>query len=98
MIAPNTTPGPWVAVDGMIGPRLSNDSGIQIKVARVAGYTEAAPLDVMIDAQANAHLIAAAPELYKALERMLAMHGSDAAEEAAHGAIAALRKARGETA
>lgn len=43
---------------------------------------------------ANAHLIAAAPELYEALEQALAVHGESYSWGTA--AKAALRKARGE--
>lgn len=54
------TPGPWEVRGQFIGPRLSDDSGIIIKVARVAG------LDA--EAEANACLIAAAPTLLAHLE------------------------------
>lgn len=49
------TPGPWEVRGQFIGPRLSSDSGIQIKVARVAGTDE--------NSVANARLIAGAPLL-----------------------------------
>lgn len=55
------TPGPWFVKGQFIGPRLSEDSGIQLKVARVAGDETDA------EADANAHLIAAAPDLLEAL-------------------------------
>ena len=45
---------------------------------------------------ANAHLIAAAPELYEALDRMVALFMTENGEDVA-GARAALAKARGET-
>lgn len=56
------TPGPWFVSGPFIGPRLSPDSGIQIKVARVAGdETDAEVI-------ANARLIAAAPDLLAELK------------------------------
>ncbi|MBS4048069.1 MAG: hypothetical protein KG075_17115 [Alphaproteobacteria bacterium] len=56
----NFTPGPWEVRGQFIGPRLSLDGGIQLKVARVAG------LDA--EADANARLIAEAPALLAHLE------------------------------
>lgn len=55
------TPGPWFVWGPFIGPRLAPDSGIHVKVARIAGHETDA------DAVANARLIAAAPELLEAL-------------------------------
>jgi len=51
------TPGPWFINGPFIGPRLSPDSGILLKVARVAGDEGDG------ECIANARLIAAAPEL-----------------------------------
>ena len=59
------TPGPYFVSGCFIGPRLSNDSGIQIQVARVAG-DETDP-----EVIANARLIAAAPDMLAALEILL---------------------------
>jgi hypothetical protein len=57
------TPGPWVA-DGVI---VYADVGIQPHIADLSGYTD--------QPEANAHLIAAAPELYAALEKAVADYG-----------------------
>ena len=53
----------------------------------------------MLENQANAHLIAAAPELYEALERMVADYdiGEMTETPILDVANAALAKARGET-
>lgn len=51
--------GPWFISGPFIGPRLSKDSGIQIKVARVSGLGDG--LDD--ETNANAALIALAPTL-----------------------------------
>lgn len=50
------------------------------------------------EAKANAHLIAAAPELYEALARLTAEFGDKSVDhENVRAAFAALAKARGET-
>lgn len=63
------TPGPWFVSGPFIGPRLAADSGIQIKVARVAGD------ETDVECIANARLIAAAPDMLTALkEARAALH------------------------
>lgn len=87
------TPGPWQATgaepaDGvdcwwLIGADRRDIGTIN------GGQGDATP-------QANARLIAAAPDLFDALEGMLEMHGSDIEEAAARQkARAAIAKARG---
>lgn len=88
MTAPNTTPGPWVVAEDRFGGRLVvRSSDTTVAYAAVG--------DGEIE---DAHLIAAAPELYEALNAiMLAVEAGHAAVR--HGlvadATAALRKARG---
>ena len=67
------TPGPWFVSGPFIGPRLSPDSGIHIKVARIAGD------EFDAEAIANAHLIAAAPDFKAARDTLFAAieHGND---------------------
>lgn len=100
---PNTkaewTTGPWIAIDKSVGGAFQiipspNDPG-DLRIATVTN----APNDL-----ANARLIAAAPELYEALERLLLAHtGGTAARsvqqqrEDAAFATASLAKARGES-
>lgn len=86
------TPGPWFVSGPFIGPRLSPDSGILLKAARISGDETDA------ECIANARLIAAAPELLVALEGLLG-----ATEEIGYvhygpyraAARAAIAKARG---
>lgn len=51
------TPGPWFCSGPFVGPRLRDDSGILIKVARVSGD------ETDDEAIANARLISTTPEL-----------------------------------
>lgn len=99
MSAPNTTPGPWFCVEQ--NKAIIRSAAAKCEVARAS--------EQYMDRQArvaNAHLIAAAPELYEALERMLSKHCNDTGTAASdwkpHSApflaLVALRKARGETA
>ena len=92
------TPGPWV-----VYRHLPTDV-----VVSKSGECSLATLDCGCGdrktRRANAHLIAAAPELYKALEEMSSclsdiISGNDwgAVEEYLDDARAALAKARGET-
>lgn len=86
------TPGPWV-FDGtgphnVFGCDISNSLGDSI-AGSWHGRDEVA--------KANAHLIAAAPELYDALEEMLRIVGGYEYPETAKMARAALTKARGES-
>ena len=89
----NWTPGPWVFEysEGWICTEWrSTEHGLQVLIA-----------DMMKDEDtpnytANAHLIAAAPELYHALRNLLEMHQAQHNAPAHASARAALRKARGE--
>lgn len=104
MSAPNTTPGPWVAKGGRVEtaePSTSVAATIESFVTGIHGTRSISRKE----ARANAHLIAAAPELYEALERMLSKHCNDTGTAASDWkpdsapflALVALRKARGET-
>lgn len=86
------TPGPWVIDNGDICQRTKH--GLRVIA------TTSPPADG--DEDANTHLIAAAPELYEALEAMLRafddrqIHPSFKPFPAVEAAEAALAKARGE--
>ena len=85
------TPGPWW-IDGQgIGPKSFADDqsyGMTTPVAYIEEY------DWPENHVANAHLIAAAPELYETLEEVIRI--SDRKHDAWDKAKAALAKARGE--
>jgi hypothetical protein len=91
--APSFTKGPWEVREGFIGPRLSPNSSIQVKVARIAGgYSDE-------EGNANARLIAAAPELYGLAERAMRWFADNGcAGELAWEIGETLAKARGEAA
>ena len=91
MTEPKFTPGPWeMAYQDQHGQLIVR--GKHIEVATCWHHSVGA---IEKEMHANAHLIAAAPELYEALEYVMTAHGeqlSDAFEKAQ----AALAKARGE--
>jgi hypothetical protein len=90
------TPGPWsVADDGCI---RCSDANADYLIYASPWRSDAWSGDVQ--AIANGTLMAAAPDLYDALNRMLANYrsdGSEASERDIEIARAALAKARGET-
>jgi len=94
MSEPKFTPGPWFTDDyGYIFSGERRDAHMIAEV-RGWGWIQYLPDPEKIQ-DANAHLIAAAPELFEALEYVMTAHGeqlSDAFEKAQ----AALAKARGE--
>ena len=85
------TPGPW-QIAGMI---RSGDA-IEIKTVNDDPYCIGMAYDVNRNPEnkANAHLIAAAPELYKELERLVFVFGNKFPDEV-EAAKAALLKAQG---
>jgi hypothetical protein len=91
------TKGPWFVSGPFVGPRLNPESGILIKVARVAG------VETDEESIANARLIAAAPELLSIVKRFVALPSGawhperHAAEEAelVRDARAAIARAEG---
>lgn len=96
------TPGPWVidpetrpsevcTIHGMPRDERTNYQGWAY-VRGELGYWDSSPDEEM----ANAHLIAAAPELYEALEAMLEECEDDEFAPHVMDAKAALAKARGE--
>lgn len=96
------TPAPWAAGEPMDGWRVTaadpNRTGKRFLVADI-GPAHRSLADA-IQARANAHLIAAAPELYEALERLLSgtekhVFGDECIAERRE-ALAALAKARGD--
>ena len=91
MSAPQFTPGPWYG-DGR------EDKALLLVYTERGRDICFVPEDGAED-QANAHLIAAAPDLYEALDQILWSFGSDIRDYDAdlHTlAYAALAKARGE--
>ena len=102
MGAPGTTPGPWalgkqrkfrVGIDGKEWTDLAK------VVVRMDGHVDGIAIDSP-DGRANAYQIAASPDLYDALDRMVRVYGLDmnACEPNLYDvASAALAKARGES-
>lgn len=86
------TPGPWTAPEGpFVGGHYVGTEDADI--AERADW----PLEFTAEQEANARLIAAAPELYEALERLLVEHdGNYRTSTAVDAARAAIAKARGE--
>lgn len=79
-----STPGPWVNVGGWVD---AEKGGIICSLRAVDMKDEAT-------SDANAHLIAAAPELYEMLERISAPFGREDVSDEEIDAV--LAKARGE--
>lgn len=91
MSAPMHTPGPWVSDRGVFIKAAGN--GVKIATMRLSdGRGKDGREEREIDL-ANARLIAAAPELLEALERLAANCTAD--EPALKAADAAIAKARG---
>ena len=88
------TPGPWFSVAKLSGSE--NHRGFKICTPTGWALADVQPADEDgIEGRANAHLIAAAPDLYEALEHIL--EGSLSLPRFAKDeAIRALAKARGE--
>ena len=86
MSEPKFTPGPWLFSSYKSGNSVIVTDGKEFDVATV-NYP---------NRDANAHLIAAAPELYEALEELLIQTRQYGHEPEIAMAEAALAKARGE--
>lgn len=70
MSAPNTTPGPWFALDDCTSSGLEiRGGGYHYPLAKMCSYWMG-PGPREAEAKANYHLIAAAPDMYDALERL----------------------------
>ena len=78
--------GPWRA-DGI---SVLSESG---RTLAVTVKNDVQPIE---QAQANARLMAAAPELYDALELVLAVHAETLGDDLGMQVVAALKKARGD--
>lgn len=95
MTAPKFTPGPWTA-------KQNHWSRWEIHygAGQLAGVAKpddpASPPDTYAEAEANAHLIAAAPAMYEALESAARYLDPFHFPEAVRLVDAALAKARGE--
>lgn len=84
------TPGPWKATGKEVGTDYEATHGM---VASIIGMPN------RWETEANARLIAAAPDLYAAVEALLALHADDGTRDDVpewKAARAALAKARGE--
>lgn len=96
------TPGPWAECkDGNCSCGYVFGAGGEVYVAKLLTLDdEVDPVAAFEQLTANAHLIAAAPELYEALAAMVARYASTDAWEVPMdcdvAARAALAKARGE--
>ena len=73
--APRHTPGPWIAADGpssVVGWPVVSQAGRSI--CRLTWFERASPAgeaeETKEETRANAHLIAATPDLYEALKAM----------------------------
>lgn len=94
MSKPKFTPGPWIA---------QTEAGITTKKGLCNVIQKKGPMFILIDgvghneAQANAALIAAAPELYDAAEYLLRNLDTFMFETAKEQLKAKLAKARGES-
>lgn len=91
------TPGPWVITTGADDERIVtstwNADGLDDDVALVYGGNEADP----VIREANARLIAAAPDLLAALEQALTfLYEMETVGFVVDDAEAAIRKARGD--
>lgn len=97
----NHTPGPWEVFDSMVDGDTYGIDGADGSAVVYYGYRDT---DSGIPKKADAHLIAAAPDLLLALERITSSYRSlltrrpvrDVDETLAE-VDAAIRKARGET-
>ena len=98
MSEPKWTPGPWNAIDcgtgWVVGPREADSDDY---IADVHLHTHGISDE---SAEANANLIAAAPELYESLYTLAILHGDECSNGENCGgvqtALAALARARGE--
>ncbi|MFT9070300.1 MAG: hypothetical protein ABF446_08385 [Acetobacter orientalis] len=82
------TPGPWRVRFGNIGHVTAENGALVAKCQRLTS---------LCNLQANAHLIAAAPDLYEALERVIKIIDDSSWCLKLTEERAALAKARGET-
>lgn len=103
------TPGPWRISTGNMANVIEGPTGKENISEWDDGYAPVATAqpccasyqhaDREANLQANLHLVAAAPDLYAALDQLLDDMGADGlsvCQAAKDQAIAALRKARGE--
>jgi len=88
------TPGPWNVDPDYPGDIQAGGAEIATAFDTHDAVTTTADADTAI---ANAHLIAAAPDLYAALERVLRWQPNDSASDLVAVAEAALSRARGES-
>ena len=87
MSASYFTPGPWWVPPG------EDRSGIHVPINSNPHNIATA---YFVNGRANAHLIAAAPDLYEALENFTRVANLDERRAAFNRAVAVLAKARGE--
>ena len=89
------TPGPWSV--GVANDTFESDVGIHADDWIIADMCNDIREEYGIDQEANANLIAAAPELYEALENALEVMEDGHQSNAKVMAREALAKARGES-
>ena len=106
MSAPQFTPGPWELYDALLRPGFSANRILEIQDVTGAAVVAWSGFDGVSQSKrerkANAHLIAAAPELYEALEELVSFLRAHVEHFKSYNpltedALAALAKARGET-
>jgi hypothetical protein len=85
---PTHAPGPWFEGTGWIGQGIRGQS--QRVICRIDGYPYG-------ETEANARLIAAAPDLLEACKDLLTWHGPDTPQSVLDSARATIRKANGDT-
>lgn len=99
MSKPKFTPGPWRVNYSDIQAKDYDSSEFNLTVARINAFS--ASREEQLEEIANAALIAAAPEMYEALENILAYLNQDPTAGDVTYAVSkveqALAKARGES-
>jgi len=93
------TPGPWIVVPSVwpTPPSIETEEGASL-VGWLSDGTGFRGASLATDAIWNAHLIAAAPEMYELLERACALlHGGPELPELESEIWELLKKARGES-
>lgn len=105
MSDPKHTPGPWVVFDSGDKPGIDQGNGVSIVQwglescdSGINCRSEADPQTAREERMANAHLIAAAPDLLAALEQLNSyVKSSYGVSPSTFAADAEIKKAKGET-
>lgn len=97
----NHTPGPWVVADDVVFQVRADDNKMLVAEVRGWGYlTGSGGLALLSDdaervQKANAQLIAAAPDLLEAAERLIEHYSNDLPDHLVEEFNTAIAKARG---